>query len=410
MEAIIAGENVALFGFAGSGKTLVIKQAKEILTRMGKNVVMLAFTGIAARNLGGMTVHHAFGIKWGVIDRNAKPILKLENNQIRCLMETTDVVIIDEISMMRADLFHHLIKITKLMKKPIQVIVSGDLAQCSPVISAEDKDEYLDKWPEIPHGFCFMTGAWHSLNFKTIFFEIVMRQDDKSEYALLMKELGQANVGVAEKLMKILPQNREIEGIYLYPRRDDASHKNKEIFDALPGEERCYIAEMYVENFEKMRVSRVLHLKKGCKVMTVTNDPDGRFVNGDIGYVEKLEKDCVWVRLEKGKSVCVEPVDFTRTISYKNPDTGKWEHQEEKMYRQIPLDLAFALTIHKAQGLTIEEGIILDPNCFSHGQLYSALTRVRDENKVCLLSPIQESSIMQYAEVKKFYEHIRDKH
>lgn len=420
LKLLESGENVFLSGEAGAGKSYVLNEFVR-RNRKKKNIIVCAFTGIAAINVNGSTIHRVFEMPIGVLkpdDYNKDP----DDALIRA-----DVVIIDEISMCRFDHFEYVVRTLrraeeldrqKRMSKSLksggainwntgkQIVVVGDFYQLPPVITKNDR-EVLEKYYDgknIGHGFAFQSPLWREVNFKSIVLKEILRQNDRE----LLLNLNKVRAGDATGITYFNSKSNENpipNGIYLCGRNAAADKVNQEKSDALDVEAKVYKAEIKGEvgTGDKMNLGDEITLKVGMQVMTVINNDDEGFQNGSLGTVDELKEKSVIVRLYNGSYVEVKPHDFEVT---------NYEVQEEVVervvignFKQIPLKIAYAITIHKSQGQTYSSANI-SPDCFDVGQLYVALSRVQTIEGMHLTHKIARGALRTSEEVINFYKAI----
>jgi len=412
-EILKTGENAFITGDAGTGKSYLLREFIEYCKKFGKNVVLCASSGIAAVQIGGVTVHRAFEIK-------PEPVIP-ETGKMPRIMKAADVIIIDEISMLRIDLFDRVIntirKAEKLYHKNIQLIVTGDFNQLPPVITTNDATFLKSRYSldVINNGaFAFMSPKWEECSFKTLILDEIIRQQDK----LFIEALNGIRRGDYDAI-KWINENalkKPIPGaITLYATNKRANEKNEQELASIKSVDKTYIGittGRFSDN-EKVVPDR-LNLKTGARVMSVVNDVYNQkphYNNGSLGTVIRLGDYSVLVQFDNGH---LEDISYNvwesqtyNVITKINPQTMK-EEKELSLdivgtYRQIPLKLAYSITIHKSQGQTYD-AVNLEPYCFAPGQLYVALSRVKSIDKLCLLSPIQNSYLITNPKVKEFYE------
>lgn len=414
-----SGENVFLSGEAGTGKSFVLN---EFIRRVrGKNVIVCAPTGIAAINIGGSTLHRVFEIPIGLL----KP--KQYNSKPSEAIIKADIIVIDEISMCRFDTFEYVINTIrnvelicqnkkniealkkgekpKLLKRK-QIIVVGDFYQLPPVIMPVDRELLGAYWaPEITkEGFVFQTDSWKKLNFKSIILKEVIRQKGDREFLMNLNMIREGNVSGIEWFNRNASHIQKEDSIYLCPTNKQADSINRKKSEELPGDVVVYKAEVIgqVQDSDKLTYDE-LELKVGMQVMTLVNNHEEGYKNGSIGRIISLHKKYVNVKLDTGIIV---------KVRYYNWEIYGYEIQKNELikvvlgvYRQIPLKIAYAITIHKAQGQTYSSANILS-NCFMAGQLYVALSRVETIEGVRLKQEIQNKALIVSETVKKFYKEL----
>lgn len=388
-DAMMAGKNVFLTGDAGCGKSFVIS---EVIRAKKGQCLVCAPTGIAALNLPeGMTLHRAFGL-------SASPVY----GSLYWGGKTSDIagvscIIIDEISMVRADLFDTIASIIfdAMTERPIQVIVVGDFFQLPPVLTDRDVAQFRTLYPK--GLYAFESGMWDLMDFEVHRLTEIIRQDDKEYQEQLnlirlgdTKALDYFNARVGAKISD--------KAIRLYGTNKAADVYNLMRLQKLQGETMVYHASTFgdVKASDKPCPDKI-ELAKDARVMILTNDPDGLYANGTMGTVAYTYPSVVGVMTDD--DVLVE-IEYKEWDILALQDDGKTDVVGK--YRQIPLKLAYAVTIHKSQGQTYDECYV-DPKCFSNGQLYVALSRCRRIEGLSLLKPIKAEALMTAPEVIDFY-------
>ena len=429
IELMKEGENVFLSGEAGTGKSYVIDQFKEHLDRNGIKYVVAAPTGLAALNVGGTTLHRMFGLSTEIFSQS----ITMYN------VEEVEVIIIDEISMCRKDIFQKIAReIMKFRNPPLvedeiehkrcrdkQIIVVGDFFQLPPVLTKKDLeaiDHYKEVVPEwFENGdnnlskdeiYAFQCKEWEQLGFKTVVLNEVIRQDDK-DYIDNLNKIRRGNAEGLEFINNNSSKTEVDKAIYLCGTNAEANAKNTNNLNKIKSEERIYWSEEEGEVEEEDRVTqRKLVLKVGARVMSVVN-VNRNIANGLMGTVLKLKKDSVVVEMDNG---IVH--DFKRNgwpikgfVKKKvKDDNGKEKEQIVKtsigMFSQIPLKLAWAITVHKSQGQTYEAVNLNASKCFNNGQLYVALSRAKNLEKLHITSTLTDKNLKTSDVVKEFYEKI----
>lgn len=418
MDILESGANVFLSGEAGTGKSYVLN---EFIRRYEKkkSIIVCAPTGIAAINVGGATLHRVFKAPIGVIrpgEYNSKP----DDAVIKA-----DIVIIDEISMCRFDLFEYIIRTIRcaeslrqqelnrdaltngtelVVNAPKQIIVVGDFFQLAPVIAGNDREILFKYWDENKYGcgFSFASDLWWELGFKPVVLTEIIRQRGDDSY---IENLNKIRVGDPSGIgwFNAHVSRRPIEGaINLCGTNRAADTINTEESEALPGEFVEYYSQINGQvNESDKATSDILALKVGMQVMTLVNDMDAGYQNGSLGKVVALHEDMVEVRLDNGRLVKVIPYVW---------EIYGYEIQGERLekvvlgdFKQIPIKVAYAITIHKSQGQTYSK-VNVAPNCFAEGQLYVALSRAQSIDGMSLQYAIARNSLRTSAAVKEFYE------
>lgn len=367
--------NILITGAAGTGKTYLIKQYLRNLSKRERNkILILAPTGIASSHLNGCTIHAGFNLKLCVQEFNndveiPKKLLKI------------DTIIIDEINMVRIDLFDKIIEIIKLIEKNhnhhIRIIMLGDFGQISPVVSKEDKVFLKTMYPSSKNYYVFESQNWKNLNLEVIRLFQNQRQLDPIFYEKLM-EIKYGCINALRWFNEVCGYQEDPNAIYLCPTRKLVNYYNNKAISKFDAESLYeYRAEIVgkVTNFQDLPCQK-LKLAIGMPVRCTINTK--KYKNGDIGTITKLNQKNVWIKLNNGGEVKVEPKTFLT---------------DDGTYKQFPLDLAFAITVNKAEGCTFDKVNIV-PGFFAAGQLYVALSRVKKLQGVNILGQLQKKDLI----------------
>jgi len=408
--------HVFITGRAGTGKSTLLQYWRQ---NTKKKLAVLAPTGVAALNVYGQTIHSFFGFK---PDITLDKVQKLSAQQSK-LYRALEAIIIDEISMVRADLLDCVDLFLRLNSRErhlpfggLQMIFIGDLYQLPPVVTSKEKKIFSVGY-ETPYFFSSGVFKRADFSFKFIELEKIYRQTDQDFIALLN---AIRNRSVTEEDISLLNQRVDpdfIPGkdefyITLTSTNDLASAHNQEKLQSLPGRVWIHHGRLMGE-FEKFDRSQlpaeeILELKKGAQVMLVNNDRYGRWVNGTIGRVRAIEKhryghDLVIVELQNGEEVEVEPYTW-ELFHYKYDEKRKMiETETVGKFQQYPLKLAWAVTIHKSQGKTFDRVIIdIGRGAFAPGQIYVALSRCTSLEGIVLRRPIQKKHILLDFKIVRF--------
>ena len=425
----MSGKNIFLSGVAGTGKTYALMTAIELMKASGRNVLVTAPTGIAASLIDGITVHRALGYKPDqIIDMKKMRV----NSKAAGVLIDYDTIVVDEISMVRIDLFDALWqsvkKAGKKKKKPIQLIVSGDFAQLAPVMKRDSREYWMlcDIFGEnIGQGFAFLSRSWQECGFENLMLTEIFRQ--KNPY--FIDVLAQLRYGMdMPKVLSYLDglhyaSHPDPNAVTLAATDKAVSRINKEKLDKLP--EIAVSLEAFPVNdptnpHPQPAPPAPLVLKKGARVIFNVNEvlpwnsPKMKpsYYNGTFGTVVDIklnpgnhDYDRVYVMIDgTGEIVPVQRYLFEET-DYRKED-GKWVRYTRRAYKAMPLELAYALTIHRAQGLTLD-AVIIEPYCFAPGQLYVVMSRCKDPERIFLSYPARPEYVITAPEVLDFYENLK---
>lgn len=434
LELLKRGHNVFLSGEAGTGKSFVIDQFTDYLDRNGIKYVVCAPTGLAAINVDGATLHRTFKLSTDLGDGQ----VNLKN------VEEAEVIIIDEISMCRRDIFQYIARALFEFENPLkeydikreakicrkkQLVLVGDFFQLPPVLGNNDrknieqmKKQGLEVYEDLINLeekiYAFQCKEWERFNFKNVVLNEVVRQSDK-EYIDNLNKIRRGDSEGLEFIKKEASKNEIKNAIYLTSKNKDAENLNQSNLDKIKGKEYTYYAEEEGEVSESDKpVQKYLKFKAGARVMSVVNitekdkEDNVVVVNGMCGTITDLNNDSVTVLFDNGNEHKFEKYKwsikgFKEVVG--SDEEGKpvktMMMSEIGSYRQIPLKLAWAITIHKSQGQTYEE-VNLNPSCFCEGQLYVALSRAKDLKKLYLTKTLRKSYLKTSEVVKEFYEKI----
>jgi hypothetical protein len=409
------GRSIFLTGKAGTGKTTFLKTVVE---RSSKRCIVVAPTGVAAINAGGMTIHSFFQLPFSPFVPNAQIKSKFDfGKDKRKLIASLDLLIIDEISMVRSDLLDAIDSVLRRFRdryKPfggVQLLMIGDLQQLTPVVTPED-EKILSSYYDTP--YFFGSKALAQIDYVTIQLETVYRQQDDVFLTLLnhIREGQPTNDDL--KLLNSHCQPSFIpkpeDGfIRLTTHNQIASHYNESELQKLPGRTHTYHAKIEGTFPDySYPTAESLVLKVGAQVMFVKNDPSGehRYYNGRIGHVTLAEDNRLQVYCPGDpESIEVEPLEWENTRYTLNPETREIESEVLGKFSQLPLRLAWAITIHKSQGLTFEHAIIDASLSFAPGQVYVALSRCRTLEGMVLASRIPPKAIINDERVDNYISH-----
>lgn len=410
------GSNVFLTGKAGTGKTTFLKELRD---RSKKKMVVLAPTGIAAINANGVTIHSFFQLPFTPFI----PDIEMEYKGLRKekidLIKSLDLVVIDEVSMVRADLLDavdFVLRKYRDKRRPfggLQLLLIGDLQQLSPVVKG---DEALMLSKYYSTNFFFGSKALISAGYVAIELKKVYRQSDET-FLNILNEVrdGTCSDDTINELNKryipgfVIPED---EGyVYLTTHNNKALDINHDRLEKLDGDEYMYEAEVEGEFFESQYpTEEYLSLKVGAQVMFIKNDPMGlkRYYNGLIGTVKSLSGKSIIVQAQNGETIFVDK-DVWENSRYVFNESSKTVVREViGTFIQYPLKLAWSITIHKSQGLTFDKAVVDIGNAFMPGQTYVALSRCRTLEGLVLSSPVTKNSIITDPMVISFVKNITD--
>ncbi len=415
--------HIFLTGKAGTGKTTFLHRLKA---ESNKRLAVVAPTGVAAINAKGVTIHSFFQVPFGpVIPGETQQQIKRDfkhkfSKKKIDIIKSLDLLIIDEISMVRADLLDAIdftLRKYKDRRKVFggtQVLMIGDLQQLAPVVKPNEW-ELLKKYYETP--YFFNSHAFQEANAVNIELKNIYRQEDETFIKILNEIRNNRLSDESAQLLNsryipdfVPPDNEDY--ILLTTHNYKAEKINREKLDSLPG--KTFYAHAYIEgrfpenaypNAEK------LALKKGAQVMFVKNDSsfEKRYYNGKIGKITFIDDQNIFVKCPGDDTEIDVKRETWENITYTiNPDTKQIEEKSQGSFSQIPLKLSWAITIHKSQGLTFDKAIIDAELSFAHGQTYVALSRCKTLDGLVLKSPIQSSSIINDRRVTGFTDNIAE--
>ena len=407
------GISIFLTGKAGTGKTTFLRTLKE---KSSKRSIIVAPTGVAAINAGGMTIHSFFQLPLSpfVPEANFKNRFDYSKEK-RKIIRTLDLLIIDEISMVRSDVLDAIDSVLRRFReheKPfggVQLLMIGDLQQLTPVVTPEDEvilQRYYDT------SYFFGSKALRSISYVTIELTHVYRQQDE-EFITLLNNIreGQVSETDLKKLNERFNPNFEPEVgsdyIRLTTHNKMAESYNEVQLHNLPSKACTFIAEAD-GNFPEYNYPAdfKLTLKRGAQVMFIRNDNNGRYYNGRIGHVTHIDNEKILVLCPgDDKEIEVQQETWENTKYSLNEKTKQIEAEVQGTFKQYPLRLAWAITIHKSQGLTFEHAIIDAQSSFAAGQVYVALSRCKTLEGLILASPISSSAIINDNQVMNYISH-----
>lgn len=424
---LIEKTNCCLFltGSAGTGKSTFLRYIRE---NIKKTFVTLAPTGIAAMNVEGVTIHSFFNLPRRPIlpdDEGIKIFHK--NSDKRKIIQKMDTLIIDEVSMVRADVLDGID--TALRKNggdpklPFggkQVIFIGDIFQLAPVAQQQTgEQEFLEKVYGSPFFFsayCLKQLAQVSVPLVSIEMKKIYRQKHQTFIDLLEKvRKNEVSYGEIDQINKrYIPKEKLLDAnfsITLTTKNALVDTINTEQINKIKGKEYIFEGTIQGEFDEKFLPTDFhLKLKKGAQIMFVKNDFMGRWANGTLGKIDSISEESVKVEMNSGEIFEVEPVTWENIVYSYHEQKQMVQQEVVGVYTQFPLKLAWALTIHKAQGLTFDKIMIdMGSGAFASGQLYVALSRCRTLEGIILTQKIRLSDVKLDERVKEFAKTFNDK-
>ena len=436
LDLMLSGRNVFLTGKAGTGKSTVLEIFGE---RCKRENVFLAPTGIAAINIGGSTLHSFFQLKPSL--QTPESIEELESKRRIELIRKVETIVIDEVSMVRSDVFdaidQRLQEVTEC-DSPFggkQVILVGDFFQLPPVVKSKTEAAYLQR----EHGgpYAFQTELWKDADFHCMCLQTIHRQQNDTLFISILNHLrygeleprdlmldGQDEpVNVIEALTRLCVNRPQLsqKPVYLCTTNREADTLNQFHQSKLKGEEHVFRAVVRGRFPESdYPTPETLSLKVGARVMTLTNkrtaNGEIEYVNGEVGIIEAIEDGddaAVRVRLDRGATVSVQRTEWNKYEYALEVDSNSGcpviRQHEVGSYMQLPLKLAYAMTVHKAQGLSLDSvEVKLGNGCFAPGQLYTALSRCRSIKNLRIDRPVHPADAIVDPAVVEFYREIEN--
>ena len=414
---IVEKTDMSLFltGKAGTGKTTFLR---EVVRYTKKKCIVLAPTGIAAVNAGAMTIHSFFQFGLGPFVQGViepKSDFRINKSKLE-LIRHLQLLIIDEVSMVRADLMDHIdVELRRIRRnsKPfggVQLLMIGDLQQLPP-IARGGEDELLRQYYKTL--YFFSSAALKSMKYSCIELKNVYRQTDRHFIDILnhARDCTLTSQDISDLNARYVPgfsPKPEDGYIRLMTHNQQVDYVNETEMEKLDSKPYTFVAAVtgtFPE--ESYPTADGLTLKKGAQVMFIKNDPERRFINGTLGEVKSIDKNSIAVRLaESGTIIDVEPVEWQNIRYQFDEESKEISSKQIGRFKQYPLKAAWAITVHKSQGLTFDKAIIDVHAAFSPGQAYVALSRCRTLDGLVLSSPVSASVFMRDNAVDAYMNYI----
>lgn len=414
---IVEKTDMSLFltGKAGTGKTTFLR---EVVRYTKKKCIVLTPTGIAAVNAGAMTIHSFFQFGLGPFVQGViepKSDFRINKSKLE-LIRHLQLLIIDEVSMVRADLMDHIdVELRRIRRnsKPfggVQLLMIGDLQQLPPIAHGGE-DELLRQYYKTL--YFFSSAALKSMKYSCIELKNVYRQTDGHFIDILnhARDCTLTSQDISDLNARYIPgfsPKPEDGYIRLMTHNRQVDYVNETELEKLDNKPYTFVAAVtgtFPE--ESYPTANSLTLKKGAQVMFIKNDPERRFINGTLGEVKSIDKNSIAVRLaESGTVIDVEPVEWQNIRYQFDEESKEISSKQIGRFKQYPLKAAWAITVHKSQGLTFDKAIIDVHAAFSPGQAYVALSRCRTLDGLVLSSPVSASVFMRDNAVDAYMNYI----
>jgi hypothetical protein len=423
-DTVMRGDDAFITGGAGTGKSVLIKEIIRSLEAHSKNVVVCAPTGIAAVNIGGTTIHKAFGFPKGacITEKTCKLSVRTPK-----LIRMADVIVIDEVSMCRMDMMDSVCasvqKVRDETGRHIQMIVVGDFCQLPPVtVESSGEKELMQEFykANVGHAFAFQAPGWRRMGFTNITLHDAVRQQD-DDFIHYLNLLRRGDSSALKYFNAFASYEDDPDATKLCARNDDVDRLNEIELAKIPGEMITFHQQYYGLPSEMIYSPPPVSLKIGAKVIVLTNQSfilrgtswkNGDIHNGSIGIVvdaradpDNPEEDYVIVSSGGKNYYITRKTDDM--YSHRVDSNGKIHREIVGKVSYMPVKPGYAMTIHRSQGQTFDS-IVLDPSCWDSGQLYVAISRLRSIEGLHLTREISVNDLHLAPTVKEFYDHLGD--
>lgn len=399
--------SVFMCGGAGVGKTTAIQNFIETTK---ENVIIVSPTGAAAINSGGSTIHSQFQLPPGLLIKKEQMIHPMHlNSPRRIALEMTDTIVLDEVSMVRADLMDAIdysLRLNCGINKPFagkKIRLVGDLYQLAPVLTDTDSGEFSTKYNS---PFFMSADVFKKLNLKNVELTKVYRQKDNELIAALNAiRIGQHTQANLDYLNQRVQPGAVNDTLLVTPYNDRVNHINQQALSNLNVPGKLYKASITGKyQPSEYPTDQSLALKEGAQVMFTKNDPMKRFVNGTIGKVYNMNPASIEIMLKDESIIEVERARWDKFTYNYSKLTNSLEKEVTGTFQQFPLKLAWAITIHKSQGATLEKmHLDIDRGVFAAGQLYVGLSRVTNLSGLTLEKPITAADIKVDSRITNYF-------
>lgn len=394
IKLLDAGYNVFLTGKAGTGKSFLVDHF--VAKHPEKNTVKCAPTGVAALNIEGVTIHRTFGVPLGVLDHRGV----CSSPEKLDVLKKADVILIDEISMCRIDVFEYVIRsLNRVGIRNKQLILVGDFYQLPPVLTPADSPTFNQLYGN--RLYAFESDLWNRSNLLTLELTEVKRQNEKR----FLDSLSNIREGIPDFSVFQIANRADDNAVSLCPTKAKAKEINDGHLRQLPNHKH-YMASIMGSVLESdMVADKELVLAEDARIIMLVNDTGGRWVNGSMGTVTELSDNHITVQIDNGGKCRVDPYTWSikEYVLEEDEETREKRVVEKEIgsFTQFPLKLAWAITIHKSQGQTYDKVNIYN-GFFANGQMYVALSRCKTLNGIHTMGNLIPSQLKCSLAVKNF--------